>query len=228
MELTWLSDPLLLYALTLTSLLAVGIIYLMARIVLKHRRRLQSLLIERKFVTLLNQAIAQSKPDELESKGLSSSLAQINLLIDLYKKDIANGWMRLLENTPPDQRNRYTEIAKQTRMVQCIPHCLYEEGLAERCIALEAIGLSGFEDFAVEAEKFARTNGVAPYACIALARLKTVNALPTILASYELGALSTTQALSAIAEIPTQQVSKALQDGLPTPIPASLATYLEA
>jgi hypothetical protein len=224
----WLSDPLLVYALTLTSLLVAGIFFMMASIVLKHRRRLHSVRIEHRIVSLLNDAIHQSKSESTAQSDFSFTLAQINQLIDAEKKDVANGWMRLLEKTPPDQRSLYTEIAKQTHMVHCIPHCLYEEGLLERCIALEAIGLSGFENFAPEAEKFTKTKGVAPYACIALARLKEVNALPTILESYQLGVLSTTQALAAITEIPTPQLTQALREGHPAGIPAPLAAYLEA
>jgi hypothetical protein len=216
--------PLFIYALTLAGLLTCGIAYLMGSIVMKHRRRLQSFRIQRRFIAHLNQASQASLAPEL----LQVEILHINQLIQLYKKDIANAWMRLLEGTPSAERSPYIQVATQTNLLHCIPHCLYEEGLPERCIALEAIGLSGFSEFAHAAETFSCDPGVAPYACIALARLNHSDALPYILKAYQQGVLTTTQALSAITEISPAQIQNYLDSHPNTQVSDRLLAYLKS
>ncbi len=220
----WHLDPLLLYALVLSAILLSGIMFQMATIVMKHQRKYQSELIQKRFVDLLNQSIQKCNAEHIND--LQTEIAEINQLIELHKKEVANAWMRLLEKTQPAQRSVYIDVIKHTHMLHCIPHCLYEEGLAERCIALEAIGLSGFEAYATETAMFANDKGVAPYACIALARLKKIEAMPVILNAYQVGALSTTQALSAIAEIPSAQIAHFLLQPEAASMPDRLKTYM--
>lgn len=223
LEFAWLSDPLLLYALALAAILFGGIFVLMLTIIIKHGSRIKSQKIQDQFVSLLNQArkILDS------NKSIESELAQINQLIRLHKKDVAYGWVRLLEQLPKEDRGEYIAIAMQTNMLHCIPHCLNDEGIAEKCIALEAIGLSHFETYVNDAKKYAEQEGIAPYACIALSRLIGKEALPQIIESYKKGFLSTTQALAAIVEIPNEQIMSFMQESGSHPFPAQLTPYLE-
>lgn len=218
----WFSDPLLLYALSLAAILFGGIFFLMLTIIFKHSRRLKSQVIQNQFESLLNH----TKHSFSEGKSIQSQITQINNLIEHYKKDIAYGWVRLLEKTPIAERDEYISIASQTNMIQCIPHCLNEGGITEKCIALEAIGLSNFGVFMDDAKKYAKHESIAPYACVALARLTGKDALPLIIESYGLGFLSTTQALSAIVEIPKDQVVDQIKSQTGNVIPENLSQYL--
>ncbi|OWF65202.1 hypothetical protein B6A14_05165 [Polynucleobacter hirudinilacicola] len=223
MDFDWLSDPLLLYALTLAALLFGGIFMLILTIIIKHGRRIKSQKIQDYFVSLINQA----KEYRLEGKGIKHELTYINKLIELHKKDVAYGWVRLLERTPKKDRDQFIDIAKQTNMLHCIPHCLNDEGIAEKCIALEAIGLSNFDGYTNEAKKYAMQEGIAPYACIALSRLIGKDSLPQIIESYKKGILSTTQALAAIVEIPRDQIINYIQGSTQKTFPTQLSQYLE-
>ncbi len=102
---------------------------------------------------------------------------------------------------------------------------LIESGLGEGLTASGA-DLSGFEAYATETAMLANDKGVAPYACIALARLKKIEAMPVILNAYQVGALSTTQALSAIAEIPSAQIAHFLLQPEAASMPDRLKTYM--
>ena len=219
LDFAWLSDPLLLYALTLSGLLFGGIFILIITIVVKHGSRLKSQKIQNQFLSQLDQA----RQNINSNKSIESQISHINLLIDSHKKDIAYGWVRLLERLPKEDRKQYISIAEQTNMLHCIPHCLNYEGIAEKCIALEAIGLSGFQMYAEEAKKYTEINGIAPYACIALTRLIGQDALSYVIESYKKGFISTTQALTAIVEIPSKQI---MSLGKAT-FPIELAQYLE-
>ena len=223
MEFEWPSDPLLQYALSLSALLFGGIAFLVLTITIKHGRRLRSSKIQHQLVILLTEAIQRS----LVSQKIDSQITAINHLIQFHKKDIAYGWVRLLEQTPITKRDKYIAIAEKTKMKECIPHCLYQEGLAERCVALEAIGLSNFTSYADLIEKFSESPGVAPFACIALARLIQEKAITPIIHSYKRGFLSTTQALSALAEIPKDKVIDYLSKQENPRIPAHIYDYLE-
>ena len=218
----WHSDPLLIYALSLAALLFGGIFLLILTIIFKHGRRLKSQKVQDHFVALLNHA----KQSLLEGKNIERQISQINNLIEIHKTDVAYGWVRLLEKTPKEDRTQYIAIASQTNMLHCVPHCLNEGGIAEKCIALEAIGLSGFENFTNDAKLYVKQESIAPYACIALARLIGKDAITQIIDSYELGAISTTQALSAIVEIPAVQIAEYMNNKLNKPIPPNLTTYL--
>jgi len=219
LDFAWLSDPLLLYALTLSGLLFGGIFILIINIVVKHGSRLKSQKIQNQFLSQL----AQARQNIDSNKSIESQISHINLLIDSHKKDIAYGWVRLLERLPKEDRKQYISIAEQTNMLHCIPHCLNHEGIAEKCIALEAIGLSGFQMYTEEAKKYTEINGIAPYACIALTRLIGQDALSHVIESYKKGFISTTQALTAIVEIPSKQI---MSLGKVT-FPIELAQYLE-
>jgi len=218
----WYSDPLLLYALSLAALLFGGIFILMVAIIFKHDRRLRSQKIQDHFVSLLNKA----NQFLAEGKNIQPQTTQINELIRNHKIDIAYGWVRLLEKTPPSERAQYIAVAAKTNMLHCVPHCLNEGGIAEKCVALEAIGLSGFDSFINDAKKYAKQESIAPYACIALARLIGNDSLPLIVESYGLGFLSTTQALSAIVEIPKDEVVSYLKNQTSNVIPENLSQYL--
>lgn len=218
----WPSDPLLLYALSLAAILFSGILLLMFTIIFKHGSRLKSEKIQTKFVASIQSAIELSQ----KNANIQTEIAKINSLIASHKKDVAYGWVRLLEKTPKSDRTKYVAIAGQTNMIHCIPHCLNEEGLAEKCIALEAIGLSGFDQYINDVQKYVYQGGIAPYACIALSRLIGIAALPQIIQSYEKGTLSTTQALSAIVEIPKDLIVTYLQDPKNIPLPKQLYRYL--
>jgi hypothetical protein len=223
LEFAWPSDPLLQYALSLSALLFGGIAFLVLTISIKHGRRLRSSKIQHQLVALLTESIQRS----LDSQKIDSQINAINHLIHFHKKDVAYGWVRLLEQTPILEREKYIAIAVKTNMKECIPHCLYQEGLAERCVALEAIGLSNFTSFASSIEKFSESPGVAPYACVALARLIHEKAIIIIINSYEQGFLSTTQALSALAEIPRDKVIDYLDNQENPRIPSHIYDYLE-
>ncbi len=218
----WFSDPLLLYALSLAALLFGGIFILMLTIVFKHGRRLRSQRIQDYFVSLLNQA----KQHLSEGKNIQPQITQINRLIQTHKVDIAYGWVRLLEKILPSERAQYIAITAKTNMLHCVPHCLNEGGIAEKCVAFEAIGLSGFDSFINDAKKYTKQGSIAPYACIALARLIGNDSLPLIVESYELGFLSTTQALSAIVEIPKDEVISYLNNQTDNVIPKNIFQYL--
>lgn len=219
LDFAWLSDPLLLYALALSGLLFGGIFILILTIIIKHGSRLKSEKIQGQFASLLNQA----RKSLDSNKNIDSELSHINQLIGLHNKDIAYGWVRLLEKLPKENRTDYIAIAAQTNMLSCIPHCLNHQGIAEKCVALEAIGLSDFQMYTDDAKKYTEIEGIAPYACIALARLIGKEALPQIIESYKKRFLSTTQALAAITEIPQDQIMSLRKDSLPTEI----AEYLE-
>lgn len=215
----WLSDPLLLYALVLSCLLFGGIFLLMLTIIIKHRARLKSQKIQNQFTSLLHRA----RKNIDTNKSIKSELADINQLIHLHKKDIAYGWVRLLERLPKEDRTEYIAIATQTNMLHCIPHCLNHEGIAEKCVALEAIGLSGFQIYVEDAKKYTEIEGIAPYACIALTRLTGIDALSQVIESYKKGFITTTQALAAIVEIPSKQKMSLGR----AHFPIELAQYLE-
>lgn len=223
MDFDWLSDPLLVYALALAALLFAGIFVLVLTIIIKHGSRLKSEKIQSHFTALLNEALQHHH----KNQSTQSELTQINHLIQTHKKDVAYGWVRLLEKLPKADRAGYIGIAEQTHMHHCISHCLNDEGIAEKCIALEAIGLSGFQNYISDAKKYTEHNGIAPYACIALSRLTGKDALPQIIQSYKKGFLSTTQALAAIVEIPRNQIMEYGQSSNKNAIPAELARYLE-
>lgn len=222
LDFAWSSDPLLLYAIALAAILFGGIFFLMLTIIVKHGRRLRSQKIQSHFIVLLNHALTCRQ----KNQNIDQVITSINQLIRKHKKDVAYGWVRLLEQTPIADRSQYIVIAIKTNMTHCIPHCLNEEGIAEKCIALEAIGLSQFECYTNEAKHYAEQEGVAPYACIALSRLIGVNAIPQIIASYKKGFLSTTQALSAIVEIPQDQINDYQKYSVNQPFPEQLAHYL--
>lgn len=219
LDFAWRSDPLLLYALTLSGLLFGGIFILIINIVVKHGSRLKSQKIQNQFLSQL----AQARQNINSNKSIESQISHINLLIDSHKKDIAYRWVRLLERLSKEDRKQYISIAEQTNMLRCIPHCLNHEGIAEKCIALEAIGLSGFQMYTEEAKKYTEINGIAPYACITLTRLIGQDALSHVIESYKKGFISTTQALAAIVEIPSKQI---MSLGKAT-FPIELAQYLE-
>ena len=219
LDFAWLSDPLLIYALALSGLLFGGIFVLMLTIIIKHGGRLKSENIQGQFTSLLNQA----RKNIGSNKTSESELSHINQLIHLHKKDIAYGWVRLLEKLPKEDRTEYIAIAAQTNMLHCIPHCLNHEGIAEKCVALEAIGLSDFQMYADDAKKYTETEGIAPYACIALSRLIGKEALSQVIESYKKGFVSATQALAAIVEIPSDQIRGLKKDMFPI----ELAQYLE-
>jgi hypothetical protein len=218
----WSSDPLLIYALTLTALLFGGILFLIATIIFKHGRRLKSQKTQEHFASLMNHA----KVSLSEGKSIQAKITQINTLIELYEKDVVFGWVRLLEKTPIAERNQYISIASQTNILHCVSHCLNAGGITEKCIALEAIGLSNFGGFADDIKKYIKHESIAPYACITLARLTGKDSLPLIIESYGLGFLSTTQALSAIVEVPQDQVIGYLKNQTSNVIPEALSKYL--
>lgn len=218
----WLSDPLIVYALILSGLLFSGIFILFLTIVIKHRQRIKSVRIQHQFIRELEKALECTK----EQRDITNEIHKINRLIRLHKKDIAYGWVRLLEKTPQNERQQYINIAKQTEMMHCIPHCLKKEGLAEKCIAIEAIGLTNLAEYQTALVQFTQSPALAPYACIALARLSGRDALPQIIQSYNLGVLSTTQALSALVEIPQKQVEQLMAESGGTALPKSLQEYL--
>ena len=219
LDFAWLSDPLLLYALALSALLFGGIFTLILIIIFKHGSRLKSKRIQNYFTSLLNQA----RKNLDSNKSIQTELSQINQLIHLHKKDIAYGWVRLLEKLPKEDRSEYIAITAQTNMLHCIPHCLNHEGIAEKCLALEAIGLSNFHMYADDAKQYTETEGIAPYACIALSRLIGEEALTQVIESYKKGSITVTQALAAIVEIPGDQIMGLSKEVLPI----ELAQYLE-
>ena len=219
LDFAWLSDPLLLYALALSGLLFGGIFILILTIIIKHGSRLKSEKIQSQFASLLNKA----RKNIDSNRGIESEISHINQLIHLHKKDIAYGWVRFLERLPKEDRAKYIAIAAQTNMLHCIPHCLNHEGIAEKCVALEAIGLSDFQMYADDAKKYTETEGIAPYACIALSRLIGKEALTQVIESYKKGFITTTQALAAIVEIPGGQIMGLRKEVLPI----ELAQYLE-
>lgn len=219
LDFAWLSDPLLLYALALSGLLFGGIFILIFTIIIKHGSRLKCEKIQNHFTSLLNQA----RKNIDSNKNSQTEISQINQLIHLHKKDIAYGWVRLLEKLSKEDRKDYVAIAAQTNMLHCIPHCLNHEGIAEKCVALEAIGLSDFQMYADDAKKYTETEGIAPYACIALSRLIGEEALTHVIESYKNGFITTTQALAAIVEIPGDQIMGLSKEVLPI----ELAQYLE-
>lgn len=222
LDFDWPSDPLLLYALVLSATLFSGILLMVLTISLKHGSLLKSEKNQKKFVALIDRASELSKMNQ----SIQAEIHLINSLIASHKKDVAYGWVRLLELTEKSERSQFINIAMQTNMLHCIPHCLHKEGLAEKCIALEAIGLSGFSDYQSDVKNYIYQSGIAPYACIALTRLIGIEALPQIIASYDKGALSTTQALSAIAEIPNELILLYSQDPMQISIPNKLQQYL--
>lgn len=217
-----LSDPLLLYALALAGLLFGGIFILIVTIVVKHSRRLHSENIQSSFISLLKLATKHHQ----EGKGIQLEIARINNLIQSHKKDVAYGWVRLLEQTSKLDCRRYTVIAMKTKILDCIPHCLNDQGIAEKCIALEAIGLSNFYNYTNEVKKYSLQPGLAPYACIALARLIGKESISQIIQSYELRVLTTTQALAAIVEIPHEEIIFYTSSGINKPFPKQLRHYL--
>ena len=219
LDFAWLSDPLLLYALALSGLLFGGIFTLMLTIIVKHGRRLRSENIQSQFTSLLNKARNYVN----SNRNIESELSQINQLIHLHKKDIAYGWVRLLEKLPKEDRAEYIAVASQTNMLHCIPHCLNHEGIAEKCVALEAIGLSDFQIYVDAVKQYIETEGIAPYACIALSRLIGEEALTQVIESYKKGSITVTQALAAIVEIPGDQIMGLSKEVLPI----ELAQYLE-
>lgn len=218
LDFAWLSDPLLLYALALSALLFSGIFVLILTIIIKHRSRLKSKKIQSQFVSLLNKA----RKNIDSNRSIESELSHINQLIHLHKKDIAYGWVRLLEKLTKEDRTEYIVIAAQTNMLHCIPHCLNHEGIAEKCVALEAIGLSDFQMYINDAKHYTETEGIAPYACTALSRLIGKEALTQVIESYKKGFITTTQALAAIVEIPGDQIMGLSKEVLPI----ELAQYL--
>ena len=218
----WPSDPILLYAISLAVILFGGIFLLIFTIIFKHGSRLKSEKIQNKFVDLIESAIEHAH----RNQSFQTEIDRINSLIANHKKDVAYGWVRLLEKTTKSGRQKYVAVAMRTNMLHCIPHCLNEEGLAEKCIALEAIGLSGFEQYTNDVSKYIYQGGIAPYACIALSRLIGVAALPQVIQSYEKGALSTTQALSAMVEIPKDLIIAYCQDPKQIALPKQLHRYL--
>lgn len=219
----WLSDPLLLYALGLSALLFGGIFILILTIIIKHGRRLRSERIQSDFISLLHQAKERDK----DGKDIQQQISGINFLIRDHKKDVAYGWVRLLEQSPTSDRTQYIAIAIQTNMLHCIPRCLNDEGMAEKCIALEAIGLSNFQGYVNEVRKYSEQPGLAPYACIALARLIGKESLPQIIESYEKSVLTTTQALAAIAELPQAEVIDYIKNSSNKALPKQIYDYLE-
>ena len=223
LDFEWFSDPLLLYALGLATLLFGGIFILILTIVVKHGRRLRSEKIQNDFTLLLHKAKACHE----ESKDFQQQISNINSLIHNHKKDVTYGWVRLLEQTSKSERAPYIAIAMYTNMMRCIPHCLNDSGMAEKCIALEAIGLSHFHEYAKEAKRYSEQPGLAPYACIALARLIGKESLPQIIESYKKSALSTTQALAAIVEIPQTEVFDYIKNTNNQAFPKQLCHYLE-
>ena len=124
---------------------------------------------------------------------------------------------------PKEDRTEYIVIAAQTNMLHCIPHCLNHERITEKCVALEAIGLSHFPIYVDDAKKYTETEGIAPYACIALSRLIGKEALTQVIESHKKGFITTTQALAAILEIPSNQIRGLKKDMFPI----ELAQYLE-
>lgn len=223
LDFDWLSDPLLLYALSLTALLFGGIFILILTIVIKHSRRLHSEKIQNHFILLIQQTAKYFE----EGRDIHDQLGQINALIRIHQKDIAYGWVRLLENTPKTDRQKYIVIATQTNMLECIPHCLNSGDLAEKCIALEAIGLSHFDNHINDVKQYTDQEIVAPYACVALARLIGKESLPQIIHSYEKGVLLTTQALAAVVEIPDEQIVDYTKDLAQKNLPNQITRYLE-
>jgi len=219
----WLSDPLLLYALGLSALLFGGIFILILTIIVKHSRRLHSEKIQSDFTLLLHLAKERYK----DGKDIRQQISSINLLIHNHKKDVAYGWVRLLEQSSTSDRTQYISIAEKTNMLHCIPHCLHDGGMAEKCIALEAIGLSNFQDYIDEVRKYSEQPGLAPYACIALARLIGKESLPQIVESYDKSVLSTTQALAAIVELPQSEVIDYIKNSSKKSFPKQIYHYLE-
>ena len=222
MDFAWSSDPLLVYALGLSAGLFLGIFLLILTIILKHGGRLNSEKIQKRFATLIHDANGRS----LKNESIQVDIDRINALIAKQKKDVAYGWVRLLEQTAKQDRGQYIAIAMKTNMLQCIPHCLNDEGIAEKCIALEAIGLSGFDHFLSDVQKYVYRSGIAPYSCVALARLIGIEALPQIIQSHEKGALSNTQALSAILEIPMETIVQYCQAPTQIAMPKLFHRYL--
>lgn len=219
----WLSDPLLLYALGLSALLFGGIFILILTIIIKHSRRLHGEKIQNDFTLLLHQAKELNK----DGKDIRQQISNINFLIQNHKKDVAYGWVRLLEQSSPSDRTQYIAIATQTNLLYCIPHCLHDGGMAEKCIALEAIGLSQFQDYLDEVRQYSEESGLAPYACIALARLIGKGSLPQIIESYEKGVLTTTQALAAIVELPHTEVIDYIKNSSNKAFPKQINHYLK-
>lgn len=219
----WLSDPLLLYALGLSTLLFGGIFILILTIIVKHSRRLHGEKIQNDFTLLFHQA----KEIYKDGKDIRQQISSINLLIRDHKKDVAFGWVRLLEQSSTSDRTQYIAIATKTNMLHCIPHCLHDGGMTEKCIALEAIGLSQFRDYIDEVRKYSEQPGLAPYACIALARLIGKESLPLIIESYEKSALTTTQALAAIVELPQSEVIDYIKNSSNKAFHQQIYHYLE-
>ena len=222
LDFEWPSDPLLLYALSLSVILFGGIFLMMLTIIFKHGSRLKSEKIQKQFVNIIHSAAELNQKNE----SIQAQINHINFLISSHKKDVAYGWVRLLEKTAQLDRAKYIAVAMQTHMMLCIPHCLHDEGLAEKCIAIEAIGLSGFDEYLSDVKQYVLQGGIAPYACIALARITGIEALPQIIESYKKGMLSTTQALSAIVEISQDEIIRFRQDPTHPQIPTDLYRYL--
>ena len=219
----WLSNPLLIYALGLSVLLFSGIFILILTIVIKHGRRLRSERIQNQFTLLFHMA----KQRREDGKDIQQQISSINFLIHEHKKDVAFGWVRLLEKIPKSDRAQCIAIAMQTNISHCIPHCLHNGGMAEKCIALEAIGLSHLNEYVNEVKKYSRQPGLAPYACIALARLIGKKSLHQIIQSYEESTLTTTQALAAIVEISQAEVFDYINDTSNKAFPQQIYHYLE-
>jgi len=133
----------------------------------------------------------------------------------------------LLENTPKSDRPKYIVVATKTNVLECIPHCLNSGGLEEKCIALEAIGLSNFNSHINHVKLYTDQEIVSPYACVALARMIGKESLPLIIHAYEKGVLLTTQALAAIVEIPDEQIFNYRKDLTQTNLPNQIFQYLE-
>lgn len=222
LEFVWHFDLLLLYALSLAGLLFGGILIMVVTIIFKHGRRIKRQKIEGHFIALLNEARNHINI----GKDIASQITSINRLIRAHKTDVAYGWVSLMEKTPIAQRASYINIAKQTEMLCCIPHCLEEGGIAEQCVAIEAIGLSQFSDYVSEVQMFTTHADIAPYACVALARIRQQDALPQIINAYEKGVLTTTQALSALVEIPKEQITSYGNHSKQKLIPLELKRYL--
>lgn len=222
LEFAWHFDPLLFYALSLAGLLFGGIFIMVIMIIFKHGRRIQHQKIQGHFIAVLNEAHAHVK----NGRSIAGEITILNKLIHAHKNDVAYGWVSLMEKTPISERESYISIAKQTEMLCCIPHCLEEGGIAEQCVAIEAIGLSQFSNYISEVEALTTHGEIAPYACVALARIRQQDALPKIIRAYEKGVLTTTQALSALVEIPKEQIANYGNHSKQEPIPLELKRYL--
>ena len=199
LDYAWLSDPLLKYAFYLSCILFIVILTFILVIVKKHYKRQHELHCQQTLKILLDKT-KQSKSKRLQN------IKFINAAIANKQFDTICAWSSILESAEELDKKNYIKIFLKLNYFEFLSEALNGKNLKAQCLAIQTIGICRLEEFIPTLKKYIKTPVLSSYISIALSRIQGIVSIDIIIDAFNNKRITTSQLLSALVEIPKEDL----------------------